>query len=650
MNKYPKDGLGRLVGFLFLILIPLTTLVPITPVPAWLTQDLLSRWASALVFLLCLAAYLIHSKAQPVLRLDFPDLLVLLLLAWVMLSVWNSRETFDSFYAFKSFLAMVLWWFSLRLFWRRWPGLYPAFEKIFFWTAVLASGWLIFTTAGRWVWFSFFERFVPRQGFFPNPNIAAGFLGVALVWLALKKMHQTFFSSWGFGLIFIAWCLTQSRGAFLSMLLVMIVYLLLNVKNVESRLAQWTRRQWIQSGILVLVVAAILSPMVDRLFHVLETDPYAYNRLDLWASVLKMAVAQPLMGFGPGTFQDVYPVFRPSSLWNALVAASHDEYLQVAVECGLPALVLTLLLLWTLLWETGSRLLKAPAFKNVSGDLAGAECAFYLILLEGTHNLVDFTFHEWSHRLVLFSFATFALVDKKAQDDVKATFQFSTRAFFGGAALVVLFIAWVLGVGSAKDYMARVKDFSGIFFYQQGDLNTAEAFAQRSLSYRDNFMDPWNSLGVIEDARAVMAKSAKEREKHFQAADEYFRKAIELSPYSLEPRENEVQDLIKRGRVSQALDLQTQLVEKAPELPTSYYNLGLLQMQVGHFNDAVLSTQKAIELVPYYLAAYYLKAKALEAMGKKEDALNVYQELKNRGAADPSGQIEANLQRLKKQR
>ncbi len=149
------------------------------------------RWAfgpycSCCVFM----SYLTRSKlvAYRSTRLSQPDRCFTADVGWVLLSVKNSQQSFDSYYSFKSFLALVLAWFSLRMIWARWPELFPWFEKVFFWTAVLAAAWLFITTAGRWVAFDTFVRFIPRQGAFPNQNIAAGFPrhgpGVALPQMA----------------------------------------------------------------------------------------------------------------------------------------------------------------------------------------------------------------------------------------------------------------------------------------------------------------------------------------------------------------------------------------------------------------------------------------------------------------------------------
>ncbi len=187
--SFPRDWTGRTAGFLLLALVPLVTLIPYEPLPVYLTQDLVLRWASLFVFLLCVLQTLSRTKILSSLHLDIFNILILLLGGWVLLSVKNSQQAFNSFYAFKSFLALVLFWFSFRMIWERWGELYAWFERIFFLTALAAGLWVFITTAGRWFWFDFFSRIVPREGPFPNPNIAAGFLGLALIWGVHKWLN-----------------------------------------------------------------------------------------------------------------------------------------------------------------------------------------------------------------------------------------------------------------------------------------------------------------------------------------------------------------------------------------------------------------------------------------------------------------------------
>ena len=648
--RLPSEATGRLVAYLLFILIPCVTLIPAERVPVWVTQDLVLRWTAVLAFFLCAWGYLIPRQSHQPVKLDATDLSVLALVVWVLLSVKSSREAFVSFYAYRSFLAMALWWFSLRLFWKKWPGIFPLFEKVFFGTSVLAAGWLSLTTIAHAVSPYFHDHVIPRIGLFPNENIAGGFLGLALVWGGLRKMHGSPVSSWVLGIVFLGWCLTQSRGAFLSLAIVAVVYLVLHMWEVEERLHQWTRRDWMVAGGLLAIALLLLcrrEGMINRIFFALQSDTEAYKRFDLWVSLMKMAVAQPILGFGPGTFADVYPAFQPGSLWDKVITLTHDEYLQVAVECGLPAMILVLFFLVHLFRETGWGLRVPKAFRAAAPESAAAECAFFLLLLESAHNLVDFTFHEWSHRLVLMAFLTYSLRAPRAPENLRGQLEFSKPAYGGTVLLLALFLGWTMGVGAFRDALARLCDFQALGSINGNQLDKAEGMARRSLSYRSNYMNPWNTLGAIEDLRAEASKTPKEREGHFQLAEDYFGKALDLSPYSLTPVENLVRDMTSRGRLHQALDLQTELVKKAPGFPIYYFNLGMLQMKVGQPVQAVLSAEKAIEIAPFYLDAHLLKAQALEASGKRDEALRKYKELADLNLPPLIEQkVEANIRRL----
>jgi tetratricopeptide (TPR) repeat protein len=368
-----------------------------------------------------------------------------------------------------------------------------------------------------------------------------------------------------------------------------------------------------------------------------------------------MALVQPLLGFGPGTFPDVYPAYQPASFWLAFVPAAHNEYLQTAVECGLPALLLLLLFLWAVLRETGSRLLKTTAFEEVPRELMISEFVFFLVLLEGIHNLVDFTFHEWCHRLVILGFVTMALSQKKLGDDVKVFLEFSRRAFMAGFLILFVFIFWTLGVGSLRDYFAKAYNFKATLAYEQQDLDSAEDFSRKSLDLRQDLMESWDLLGAIEDVRGERSSKPHEKRKFFDAAEQFYEKAAQLSPYSRIPVENRVRLMMVQGRLEDALDLQNDLIQRAPQYPPSYINQGKILLALGHAQEAIASAQKAIDLDYAFIPSYLLKEKAMEAIGKKKDAIQVYRSIEeilkkinNPDLQDRLNQIESAIQKLQK--
>ena len=649
-NSSVVNRLSRLTGYLFLVLIPLVTLIPVTPVPLWLTEDLVLRWIALFTFLFCSLRLWKKFLTTSLWELGMADVILIFLSFWVLLSTNNSDQSFDSFYALKNLWVMVLFWFSLKSLWELCPDLFPKFLKLFCGTSVVAGAWVFISTAGRWIAPTLFENIVPKEGFFANQNIAAGYLGMALIVALLRMLRQEKVNFFWFLIVLLGWGVTQSRGAFLAMVVVVVVYAVLNTREIEQTLGRWKSNQWWKFAIIVFLAACASVPMVNRIFHALDMDPRAYFRIDVWLSAIHMVMAQPLWGFGPGTFGDVYPIYRSGSLWNTVTGFAHNEYLQVAAECGLPALLLTLLLLWFLLSNFKKSFFGKSAFKTISLQAQTAEFAFYIVLFEAVHNFVDFTLHDWSHRLVLLGFLTFALKKDAVQEDIKVSLKFSSRAQVIGGSALLLMVLWVLGIGAYKDYLSQINYFKSALSLQIGALDQGEIYADKSIGFRPNNMYPWNSLGAIEDARAGLTQAPAEREKHFALAKKDFDQAASLSPYSLEIQENEILDLAKRGRLEDAMDLEKKLIEKAPEDPSHYLGLSMILLKLHRPQEALLPVQQALDIDDYFVPACLLKAQILEALGKKEEALKTYTQaqsiLDELHLKDSSGQLNPHIQQL----
>jgi tetratricopeptide (TPR) repeat protein len=306
--------------------------------------------------------------------------------------------------------------------------------------------------------------------------------------------------------------------------------------------------------------------------------------------------------------------------------------------------------LWFLLSNFKKSFFGKSAFKTISLQAQTAEFAFYIVLFEAVHNFVDFTLHDWSHRLVLLGFLTFALKKDAVQEDIKVSLKFSSRAQVIGGSALLLMVLWVLGIGAYKDYLSQINYFKSALSLQIGALDQGEIYADKSIGFRPNNMYPWNSLGAIEDARAGLTQAPAEREKHFALAKKDFDQAASLSPYSLEIQENEILDLAKRGRLEDAMDLEKKLIEKAPEDPSHYLGLSMILLKLHRPQEALLPVQQALDIDDYFVPACLLKAQILEALGKKEEALKTYTQaqsiLDELHLKDSSGQLNPHIQQL----
>ncbi len=482
-------------------------------------------------------------------------------------------------------------------------------------------------------------RLEQRGGPFPNVNMAAGFLGAALLVSVLRSVRGGWAARALSALLFLAWAVTQSRGAFLSMGVVVTVILLFNREAIEKRLSSWTRSQWILAGLAVLAILTALVPMSVRFFNAGDMDPRANWRWMVWESALRMAAQAPLVGYGPGTFGEVYPYFRNAAVWVPQNSFAHSEYLQAAAECGWPALAGILLFLFVAGVSLARRLKIDPE----------AAIAFWILILIGVHAAVDFTFHEASVQFVVIACVAYAL-KTRVSGEMDLTLRFSRRAFAFAGPLVVLWVLLQMGMFSGRDYFARVYYFHGLNAQKTGDLDGAEKLLRRSLSFRSDFSGSWNSLGALEMRRAQNTGDRSEKIRHDRLARGHFEKAIESAGYSLSPRENYVECLGEAGALPEALAFQRELTDWIPFYPPHYVREARLLAQMGHVKEAIARLDQAMKVDPYYMPTLVLRATLLERVGDRAEALKQYQSLrqtlKTLNIKDEEGIVEGNIRRL----
>lgn len=218
-----------------------------------------------------------------------------------------------------------------------------------------------------------------------NPNLLAGFM-VMMIGLGLglglgtrdwdKKILLLIF------ILLMSGCLvlTYSRGAWVSLLAVILAYGLLC-------------RRWVLWLLLAVPLAALCTDDVYlRLVSILHpTDTSSTLRFALWESTLAMIHDRPLLGFGWGTYWMVYPHYDffiqdPS----IIIFHAHNMYLHMAAETGIPGLAAFLILMGYHA-KMAFTLYRSKAEPWVSGLSAGILAAFFGIAVNGMTDHVLFS-------------------------------------------------------------------------------------------------------------------------------------------------------------------------------------------------------------------------------------------------------------------
>ncbi len=153
------------------------------------------------------------------------------------------------------------------------------------------------------------------------------------------------------GLFLIAMALfaTESRGATLTWLLLMPLLLWAIYHSTRSKRAIVTVLLIALTG--YLGAASVLGLNVGHRTLNLEQDASTSARMQLWKSTIRIVQDHPITGTGWGTFASQYPAYRDPHEKTTAGGYTHNDYLQLASEGGIPALVLLVGLLASLLLQ-----------------------------------------------------------------------------------------------------------------------------------------------------------------------------------------------------------------------------------------------------------------------------------------------------------
>lgn len=182
-----------------------------------------------------------------------------------------------------------------------------------------------------------------------DKNAFAALMNLFWFMASVRFIAQAHDRGWGWhlllpaiSLLLIAMTLfaAESRGAILTWLLLMPVMLWGGYRATHNRRVLLVVLAIALTG--YLGAASILGLNVGYRTLNLEQDASANARLLLWKSATEIAQDHPLAGTGWGTFEAMYSAYRDPRENTTAGVYAHNDYLQIAAEGGVPALVLLL--------------------------------------------------------------------------------------------------------------------------------------------------------------------------------------------------------------------------------------------------------------------------------------------------------------------
>lgn len=481
----------------------------------------------------------------------------------------------------------------------------------------------------------------PRATFLTRTLLGA-FLNVILIVLSTRyillesKKESQGHALWGSGcaIFFLTFTLgiIRSRGALLGFGIGMAVLLFSAIK-MQSRK---TRIGYL----IVLMACALLASNIAtsgemgvRLAALQNPYSASSGRLDIWQGSWSMLQQAPWLGIGIGTYWLAWPPYRSFEDTTGGFFV-HNDYLQIWIEAGLPALILLFMVMSAVLAILIQFLRNHKIEYRHKIEMSGL---FGALLAVSVHSFFDFNLYMVPtmilaglilgryHQLYYRPLTINRPVWKIALDRWVRPSVFKAVLFVGLVAFSIHFGA----LGVSKYNLDRALEFAA-----KGDLRKANDYLMRAERL-------WRSVDTPRIYHAAILQgllrerktesNATNRRGLFQAAFAYLGEAERINP--LRPQVYVIRGLLYMENPEFAQEnsheVAAQSFQKALALDPRYHYARVfysqLLMKQGNEQEAARILEEGIkhyyletiEIIPYYQAVAYFRAKRGDTAGVK---------------------------------
>jgi O-antigen ligase/tetratricopeptide (TPR) repeat protein len=491
-------------------------------------------------------------------------------------------------------------------------------EKIFVYAALHDSSWRIFST-------------------FFNPNPLGGFFAMAFplaasVMLAARERWQrVLWAAAGF-LLLLAILPTYSKGAVVGLTAAMLAYCLLGVTaSAKPRRNLAILLGVVAAGALGIAVTLWVLPGLRAHLQGMLGPKSASNmfRLLTWKGTLRMALAHPWLGVGPGAFMYAYPKYAIAGY----VQAAHENYLQILAEQGAFGLTAFLWLMGAALFTGWRALSREQAFGGRMLAIGGLASIVVLLV----HSLFDYGWYigaiNLSFWLVVGLLAhqahgrAVAPVPQEAQvpapRERRRGRRASARLPYRGRPTRDWLVAAVLLAAAAAAFVAPLRNALAQAAQEAGMAAVARAQAARGQG---------DTAAVVQEREMALRDflSALGRDPGWASPWERYGMLRRAEPSDPAVREQE-RSIWERYGLPGKGEMGVEALQHAISLEPSYYqwylSLALNDEEDHRLKQAIAEYREALARFPNYTRALRRLAGAYQKLGEEEAALQVYRQM-----------------------
>jgi len=394
-------------------------------------------------------------------------------------------------------------------------------------------------------------------------------------------------------------------------------------------------------------------------------------RFLLWETAIKIARDHPVLGSGLGTYRTAIFNSEPEALKHINVVRrktsswAHNDYLQIAAERGVPALVAFLCLIGFTFFS----------LSKLTGLHSGEESSRYLVAIGlGLsaflfHSLVDINLHLIPHSVMFWMICGIIagrtlLVSKSSSkaDDRSAGGYMKARSILRrriNKTVICLCLLAALLFQSAPALSEMHRRQAAILLSEgrpKESLHSIEQaitlrpfspylFAEKSYLYKTLFDDDQNPLTYLKAlesfgyaiennpfyapyymsyASMLLAKPGGANAQELNRAEVLLAKGVVLNPFYWEIHSSLGTVFFMKDDYEAAVEAYRKALEIHPESADTHHNLGNAYLSLGNFEGAIEAFAKEVEYSEPNAGSYVRLATAYLRHGNLPAAINEY--------------------------
>lgn len=284
------------------------------------------------VFIFVILWFVWYSKKQLNFNISKYNIFLLLFVIWSFISSWLSDSQFNAFVRWMEYLSFIIMIFMTR-------QVFTDNSIILIFQAIIIFFGFFQAVIGIVQFFGFgFARAVGTFGKYAN--FYSHFLGISfltILWVMFKSKLK---KSKNEKLLLFLLFLVIGLGLVLSFSRV-IVFIAIPIIFFST---EWRKR-------IPILIISVISVLILFFFfknfggrNVLGGDPFHLSRIFIWKQSIILIFKKMLFGYGPASFPTVAPLsnFPTNSMiikYGKCAQYAHNNYLDIAVETGIPGLI-----------------------------------------------------------------------------------------------------------------------------------------------------------------------------------------------------------------------------------------------------------------------------------------------------------------------